>query len=141
MNQRPLSIMMIDIDSFKQYNDHYGHVAGDECLKRVAMTLRAGATRPRDFLARYGGEEFVIVLPDTDERGVEQVAARCREALAEEAIPHERSKVAPQVTVSIGIGTIVPTADDSAVRFIEEVDKRLYQAKQRGRNCVVGVSK
>ena len=140
-SQRPLSLMMIDIDSFKQYNDHYGHVAGDDCLTRVALTLRAGATRPRDFLARYGGEEFVIVLPDTDEKGAEHVAARCREALAEEAIPHERSKVAPQVTISIGIGTIVPSAEDSAVGFIEEVDRRLYQAKQRGRNCVVGTGR
>ncbi len=139
--QKPLSLMMIDIDFFKQYNDHYGHVPGDDCLKRVAKTLRIGATRPRDFLARYGGEEFIIVLPETDEKGAEQVAARCREALAAEAIPHERSTVGPIVTISIGVGTIVPSGDDSPVRFIEEVDKRLYEAKQRGRNCVVGVRK
>ena len=136
-HQKPLSVMMIDIDFFKQYNDHYGHVGGDDCLKRVANALRSGATRPRDFLARFGGEEFVIVLPETDEKGAAQVAARCREALAEERIPHERSTVAPTVTVSIGVGTIVPSAEDSAVSFVEEVDRRLYRAKQRGRNCVV----
>ena len=137
--QRPLSVMMIDIDFFKQYNDHYGHVGGDDCLKRVANALKTGATRPRDILARYGGEEFILVLPETDEKGAAQVAARCREALAEERIPHERSTVAPTVTISIGLGTIVPSTEDSAVGFIEEVDRRLYRAKQRGRNCVVSV--
>lgn len=137
-SKRPLSLMMLDIDFFKQYNDHYGHVRGDECLRRVAMALRAGATRPRDFLARYGGEEFVLVLPETDEKGAEQVAARCRDALAGEAIPHERSTVGPAVTISIGVGTIVPSVDESPLPFLEEVDRRLYQAKQRGRNCVVG---
>ncbi|HVH43200.1 MAG TPA: sensor domain-containing diguanylate cyclase [Labilithrix sp.] len=135
--QRPLSLLMIDIDFFKQYNDHYGHVPGDDCLKRVAKTLGARVTRPRDFLARYGGEEFVLVLPDTDEKGAERVAARCREALFEERIPHETSAVAPTVTISVGVGTIIPSADDNALQFIDEVDKRLYQAKQRGRNVVV----
>lgn len=136
-NKRPLSLVMIDIDFFKQYNDHYGHVRGDDCLKRVAQTMSTGATRPRDFLARYGGEEFVLVLPDTDERGAQYVAARCREALHEERIPHEKSSVAPNVTVSIGIGTIVPSTDDEPVQFIEEVDKCLYRAKQGGRNSLV----
>jgi diguanylate cyclase (GGDEF)-like protein/PAS domain S-box-containing protein len=135
--QRPLSLVMIDIDFFKQYNDRHGHVGGDECLKRVAQTLRTGATRPRDFLARYGGEEFVLVLPETDENGAERVAARCHGAIAEEAIPHGASTVAPTVTVSIGVGTIVPSADDTAMQFIEEVDRRLYRAKQAGRNRAV----
>lgn len=137
-NQRPLSLVMIDIDCFKQYNDRYGHVRGDDCLKRVAQTLRRGARRPRDFFARYGGEEFALVLPETDESGAERVAARCRDAIAEEAIPHETSSVAPTVTVSIGVGTIIPSRDDSALLFIEEVDRRLYRAKQEGRNRVVG---
>ena len=137
-SQRPLSLVMIDIDCFKQYNDRYGHVRGDECLKRVAATLRTGARRPRDFLARYGGEEFVLVLPETDESGAERVVSRCRDAIAEEAIPHETSAVAPTVTVSIGVGTIIPSADDSAVHFVEEVDRRLYRAKQEGRNRAVG---
>lgn len=140
-SQRPLSLAFVDIDFFKQYNDRYGHVRGDECLQRVAKILRTGATRPRDFVARYGGEEFVLVLPDTDERGAERVAARCREAIAEEAIIHETSTASPIVSVSVGVGTVVPTADDTAVAFLEEVDRRLYQAKQRGRNMVVGRAK
>ena len=133
----PLSLVMIDIDFFKQYNDHYGHVQGDEALKRVAHTLGARAARPRDFLARYGGEEFVLVLPDTDAAGAEHVAARCRQAIVDEAIPHERSTVAACVTVSLGVGTLVPTADDKPVAFLEEVDKNLYRAKQGGRNSLV----
>jgi diguanylate cyclase (GGDEF)-like protein/PAS domain S-box-containing protein len=136
-NQRPLSILMIDIDFFKQFNDHYGHIQGDECLKRVATCINVGATRTRDFLARYGGEEFAFVLPDTDEHGAEAVAARCHEALAIEGISHETSSVGPNVTISIGVGTIVPSQADELVHFIEEVDRRLYRAKQSGRNRMV----
>jgi len=136
-NKRPLSLIMIDIDFFKQYNDCYGHVRGDDCLKRVATALHTRAARPRDSVARFGGEEFVLLLPETDEKGAEHIAARCREALAEERIAHESSKVAPTVTLSIGVGTIVPSQDDEPTRFIESVDKRLYKAKQSGRNTVV----
>jgi diguanylate cyclase (GGDEF)-like protein/PAS domain S-box-containing protein len=136
-SQRPLSLILIDIDFFKQYNDHYGHIQGDECLKRVAGALRAGATRPRDFLARYGGEEFVLVLPDTDAKGAEAVAARCREALRDANIAHGNSSVASAVTISLGVGTTIPSSNDLLVRFIEEVDKRLYRAKQGGRNALV----
>jgi diguanylate cyclase (GGDEF)-like protein len=125
---------MIDIDLFKQYNDHYGHVRGDECLKRVAMALRAGASRPRDFIARYGGEEFVLVLPETDAAGAERVVARCRDAVAREQIAHERSTVGSVVTISAGTGTIVPTEDSSLLAFIDSVDRCLYRAKQAGRN-------
>ena len=103
----------------------------------MAQTLSHGARRPRDFFARYGGEEFALVLPETDEGGAERVAARCRDAIAEEAIPHETSAVAPTVTVSIGVGTVIPSRDDNALLFIEEVDRRLYLAKQEGRNRVV----
>ena len=136
-NQRPLSLLLIDIDHFKLYNDQYGHVQGDDCLKRVARALASGATRPRDFTARFGGEEFALGLPETDAKGAEHVAARCREALAAARIAHERSPVAPNVTVSIGVGTIVPTGSDEQLRFIEEVDRRLYRAKQSGRNSLV----
>ncbi len=134
--QRPLSLLMIDIDFFKQFNDCYGHVGGDECLKRVANALRTGATRPRDVLARYGGEELALVLPETDAAGAERVALRCTEALAAEKIPHAASSVAPVVTVSIGVGTIVPASDD-VIAFVDRVDKLLYRAKQSGRNRVV----
>lgn len=136
-SQRPISLIMFDIDFFKQYNDRYGHIHGDDCLKRVAESLRAAAARPRDFLARYGGEEFALVLPETDEEGAGHVAVRCREALRERGIPHESSPVASVVTVSAGVGTIIPTPDDDLVHFIEEVDRRLYRAKAGGRNSVV----
>jgi diguanylate cyclase (GGDEF)-like protein/PAS domain S-box-containing protein len=136
-NQTPLSLIMVDIDFFKQYNDHYGHIQGDDCLKRVAQTLGSGATRPRDFAARYGGEEFALVLPETDEDGAEHVAARCRDTLLAEGIAHATSPVASTVTVSLGVGTIIPSATDEPLRFIEEVDRRLYRAKQGGRNCLV----
>lgn len=136
-NQRPFSLVMFDIDFFKQYNDHYGHIQGDDCLKRVARILRTGAARPRDFLARYGGEEFALVLPETDEAGAGYVAARCRDALRNEGIAHEVSPVATVVTVSAGVGTIVPTATDEIMPFVDEVDRRLYRAKSSGRNSVV----
>ncbi len=135
--QKPLSVILVDIDFFKQYNDHYGHIRGDECLKRVAEALKAGATRPRDFLGRYGGEEFVLVLPDTDARGAHAVAARCRQAVAEAGIAHERSTVAPFVTISLGVATLVPAEDDRPVQLLETVDGRLYRAKQAGRDTIV----
>ncbi len=135
--QRPLSLIMIDIDFFKQYNDQFGHLRGDECLRRVASALKAGASRPRDFLARYGGEEFVFVLPETDEQGAMHLAARCRDAVAAQALVHPSSTVSPVVTLSIGVGTIVPTADHDPARFVEQVDRRLYRAKDNGRNAIV----
>lgn len=136
-DQRPISLLMIDIDFFKPYNDRYGHIRGDECLRRVATALAAGATRPRDFLARYGGEEFVLVLPETDGRGAEKVAERCREALRGQEIPHATSPVAATVTVSIGVGTLVPGTKDDPLHFIAGVDRSLYRAKEAGRNTVV----
>jgi diguanylate cyclase (GGDEF)-like protein/PAS domain S-box-containing protein len=132
----PLSLIMVDIDCFKQYNDHYGHVQGDECLKRVARVLDAAATRTRDLCARYGGEEFVLVLPETNEAAALQVAERCRKMLAREGIQHAQSRVADVVTFSIGVGTIVPGARDRPAGFIELVDRRLYQAKSGGRDCI-----
>ena len=135
--QRPLSLVMIDIDFFKEYNDRYGHVQGDACLQQVAQALRAGASRPRDFLARYGGEEFALVVPETDEAGAQHVANRCREAVVAAAIEHAGSSIAPIVTLSLGVGTISPSADDDPAKFIEAVDRRLYRAKQDGRNMIV----
>jgi diguanylate cyclase (GGDEF)-like protein/PAS domain S-box-containing protein len=134
--QRPLSLILVDIDLFKQYNDHFGHIQGDECLRRVAEALKAGARRPRDFLARYGGEEFVLVLPETDASGADQVAELCRDAVATAALPHPLSTVARTVSISLGVGTVIPK-DEDPVAFIEEVDARLYRAKERGRNTVV----
>ena len=107
--KRPLSLIMIDIDHFKQYNDRYGHVRGDECLKKVATTLATAANRPRDFLARYGGEEFVIVLPETDPAGAARIATTCREAITIANIPHEAGIA--------GLGDLL--AGPSAIAFIK----------------------
>jgi len=133
--KQPLSLIMIDIDLFKQYNDRYGHVGGDDCLKKVAASLTV-ATRPRDFLARYGGEEFVLVLPETDTAGAERIAAKCREAISAADIAHETA-AGGRLTLSMGVGTIVPAAEDVYVSFIEAVDQCLYQAKANGRDAVV----
>jgi diguanylate cyclase (GGDEF)-like protein/PAS domain S-box-containing protein len=136
-NNQPLSLIMIDIDYFKQYNDHYGHLQGDECLKRVASALNSAATRARDAFSRFGGEEFVLVLPETDEASAHKIAERCRSLIFKEQIPHEKSQTGQLLTVSMGVGTITPTHRDEVMSFIEAVDQRLYQAKQRGRNCIV----
>ena len=136
-NQQPLSLIFADIDFFKEYNDHYGHIAGDDCLRRVAGALNAAAARPRDLLARFGGEEFVLLLPETDADAAMAVAARCLGAVLDEMIPHQHSRIGEYLTVSLGVGTIVPQEQDSAAEFFEKVDGLLYQAKQQGRNRVV----
>lgn len=136
-NNQPLSLIMFDIDYFKQYNDQYGHIQGDDCLKRVAKTLNSAGTRPRDFFARFGGEEFVLVLPETDAKSAKMVAERCRSLIFKKQIPHEKSLVSQILTVSLGVATIIPTHADELIGFIDEVDKRLYQAKQKGRNRMV----
>jgi diguanylate cyclase (GGDEF)-like protein/PAS domain S-box-containing protein len=136
-NNQPLSLIMFDIDYFKQYNDHYGHIQGDECLKRIGRVLNSAATRSRDFFARFGGEEFVLVLPETDEKAAKKIADRCRNLIFKEQIPHEKSQVSKVLTVSIGVGTIIPSHTDDPIKFIDEADRRLYQAKQKGRNCIV----
>lgn len=135
-NRQPLSLIMLDIDYFKQYNDYYGHIQGDECLKRVANVLACVATRSRDFFARYGGEEFILVLPETDEAAAFKIAERCRNVIFKAQIPHEKSLVSQLLTISIGISTITPTRNDEAIKFIATVDKQLYVAKEKGRNSI-----
>lgn len=135
-NLQPLSLIMLDIDYFKQYNDHYGHIQGDDCLKCVAQALISDPVRSTDFIARYGGEEFALVLPDTDAKSAVQVAEKYRNLVLNQQIPHEKSKVSQVVTVSLGVGTIIPSADVEPVWFVETVDRLLYQAKQKGRNRV-----
>jgi diguanylate cyclase (GGDEF)-like protein/PAS domain S-box-containing protein len=136
-NQTPLSLILLDIDYFKQYNDHYGHIQGDECLKQVAKLLSSAATRPRDFLARFGGEEFVLVLPETSAESARKIADRCRDFVFQAQIPHIKSFICNNLTVSLGVATMTPTRQNESVAFIREVDRRLYQAKQNGRNCIV----
>lgn len=133
---QPLSLVMIDIDYFKQYNDHYGHVQGDECLRRVAQVLAAGAAQPGNLCARFGGEEFVLLLPATDEEAARSIAERCQKLLKLEEIPHAGSGVGRLVTASMGVGTIVPGDADQPGVFLDRIDRRLYQAKSEGRNRI-----
>jgi len=136
-NRQPLSLVMIDIDYFKQYNDHYGHLQGDACLKQVADLLFNASKGPRHFLARFGGEEFALVLPDTSSEMVRKIAWRCRDAVARARITHAGSSLGENITISLGAGTTTPHGDEAAMAFIESVDRRLYLAKQQGRDRIV----
>lgn len=134
---QPLSLIMLDLDFFKQYNDHYGHMQGDDCLKSLAQALNLAATRPRDIVARFGGEEFVLLLPETDENAALQVAEHCQRIIEKLQIPHAASAVGRFVTASMGVGTIMqPSAEMEPRHFIEAVDKLLYKAKKNGRNRI-----
>jgi diguanylate cyclase (GGDEF)-like protein/PAS domain S-box-containing protein len=137
---QPLSLVMLDIDYFKQYNDHYGHLQGDECLRQVARALLSASTRTRDFLGRFGGEEFVMILPDTDASSAMCVAERCRSLILDQGIAHAGSGVGSTLTISLGVATQVPHEGGSARELIERVDRRLYEAKQQGRNRIVSES-
>ncbi|MFB2897528.1 PAS domain S-box protein [Aerosakkonemataceae cyanobacterium BLCC-F50] len=132
--KRPLSLLLCDIDYFKQYNDNYGHTAGDICLKLVAQALRKGVQRPIDLVARYGGEEFAIILPHTDSNGAVKVAQKIHHAIQELHLPHVASVVSKYVTISIGIATRIPTAETVPLDLVEAADRALYQAKSNGRN-------
>ncbi len=134
----PLSLLMIDIDCFKQYNDSYGHLAGDECLKLVASTLKEQLQRPTDLVARFGGEEFVVLLPATHARGAIKVAERMRKAILALQLPHEDSVVAlDMVTVCLGVATVAPMLKHEASELLQLADKALYEAKGGGRNQVI----
>lgn len=135
--QRPLSLLLCDIDYFKQYNDTYGHSQGDICLQQVAQALQQAVQHSIDLVARYGGEEFVVILPHTDQEGALQVADKIQEVIQQFNLPHRASKVAERVTMSIGIGTIIPTLERVPLDLINAADEALYQAKTQGRNRVV----
>ncbi|HLO88556.1 MAG TPA: diguanylate cyclase [Nostocaceae cyanobacterium] len=132
--QHYLSLLLCDIDYFKQYNDTYGHAAGDTCLKLVAQALKTTVQRSTDLVARYGGEEFVIILSNTDREGAIQVANKIHEAIKLLQIPHSASAVQTYVTMSIGIATVIPRGDMVYSSLIEAADQALYQAKSQGRN-------
>lgn len=132
--KEPITIIMLDVDYFKMYNDTYGHFLGDECLKRIATVLTESAKRSGDLVARYGGEEFVIVARNTDATGAQVLAEKIRHAVAALKVPHDMSKVAPHVTVSLGIATTIPAFNTSYRRIMETADKALYRAKREGRN-------
>ncbi len=132
---RPLAVVIADVDAFKQYNDTYGHLAGDEALRSVASALRVAAMRAGDVVARWGGEEFVAFFAETDREGGYQVAERLRAAVAALGIPHRRSPVpAGVVTVSIGLATLAGRDDVDAL--VARADSALYRAKHAGRNAV-----
>ncbi len=129
----PLSLIMIDVDYFKKYNDHYGHQRGDQCLRRLAMALAATLNRPYDLLARYGGEEFACLLPDTDLAGAERVAQKMLAAVAELRIEHLASDVGPQVSLSLGVATVQASARLTPQELLRCADEQLYLAKAGGR--------
>lgn len=131
-----LALILIDIDHFKAYNDHYGHQGGDACLKQVAGTLDAELKRAADVAARYGGEEFVIVLPDTDMHGAEIIAEKLRSAIAALQIAHAHSTTAQHVTISLGVASALPWQGGIPATLIEMADAALYKAKAGGRNKV-----
>ena len=133
----PLSLLMIDVDLFKLYNDHYGHLKGDECLVEIARAINEALQRPMDIVARYGGEELACILPRTDGEGALKVAERIQTAIRKRALPHAMSIVADIVTVSIGIATWTPEVPLSREELIREADLNLYRAKRDGRNRIV----
>lgn len=146
-NRQPVSLLMIDVDHFKAYNDHYGHLGGDGALRRVGLALQGIARRPGDLACRYGGEEFAIVLPATDEPGACVVAKATLAAVNALGLPHAASSVAPHVTLSIGVATLQPQAwpddhntdfaqpqEDAIERLVGQADAALYEAKRQGRN-------
>jgi len=135
--QTQLALVMIDVDAFKAYNDTYGHVAGDDVLRRVAAVLRENCTRASDLPARFGGEEFAMVLPGTSPGGVRLLAEKVRRAVQDLAIAHSGSPTGGCVTVSIGGALLVPQAGEPSSRLVEDADARLYQAKRNGRNQVM----
>ncbi len=132
----PLAVLMCDVDFFKIYNDTYGHIKGDECLKQIAGTLRSVFGRSGELTARLGGEEFVVVLPNINASQACEAAQRFRESLAELALPHGGSAVSPFVTLSIGVAELDTKTMDHFDQLLQRADQALYRAKRQGRNCV-----
>lgn len=133
-----MAAVMIDIDHFKEFNDAYGHNAGDECLINVAAVLSSCLWRPGDFVARYGGEEFAAILANTDLDGALLVAERFRASVANLEIPHQYSGAAPHVTISVGVAVVIPSEANTKEMLFSAADEMLYEAKSLGRNQVVG---
>ncbi len=132
----PISVIMLDIDHFKPFNDNYGHPMGDSCLKQVSAALQRTLQRPTDILARYGGEEFIVLLPNTDIHGAKKVGESIRQALFELQIPHEHSSTEKVVTASVGVATCTHTTGRSFDDLVTQADNQLYQSKSAGRNRV-----
>ncbi|MCP4698017.1 MAG: diguanylate cyclase [Gammaproteobacteria bacterium] len=135
--QAPLSCIMCDIDYFKNYNDAYGHQAGDDCLKLVAQTISQTVMRPADLAARYGGEEFAVILPGANAESAMLVARSIWQGVNRLGIPHARSLSEDRVTLSLGVASMIPKSDSSSEVLMVMADKALYTAKKQGRNQVV----
>lgn len=135
--QQALSVILCDVDHFKQYNDTYGHQAGDACLKQVASAIEKSVKRPADMVARYGGEEFVVLLPNTPLEGAAHIAEIIRASIESLSIPHQSSSVSNQVTLSLGVSALIPNHQHSPTELLESADAALYRAKQNGRNQVI----
>jgi diguanylate cyclase (GGDEF)-like protein len=133
---RTLALVLCDVDSFKAYNDHYGHQAGDECLKQVAAALRSCCRRPADMAARYGGEEFALILPETELGAAVQIAEAAKDAVAQLRIAHHKSPTASVVTISGGIAILFQVGEISAQQLIKVADQHLFEAKRLGRNRI-----
>jgi two-component system chemotaxis family response regulator WspR len=132
-----ISMLLIDVDHFKAYNDTYGHVAGDEVLRRVATTIQAACRRPGDLAARFGGEEFAMILPKTSQGALKLLGEKLRLAVEELAIPHSANSASARVTVSGGGATLTPGEDEAPGLLVKLADDRLYRAKHQGRNRIV----
>ncbi|RCJ33850.1 diguanylate cyclase response regulator [Nostoc punctiforme NIES-2108] len=135
--QRPLSLILCDVDFFKLYNDTYGHRVGDRCLQKIAQAIKDMIKRPGDLVARYGGEEFAVILPNTDTKGATHVADEICHAVRGLAIPHQNSQVSPYVTISVGFTTEIPQPDSDLEEMIATADRALYKAKAAGRDRFV----
>ncbi|MFN6461703.1 MAG: PleD family two-component system response regulator [Nostoc sp. DedVER02] len=135
--QRPLSLILCDVDFFKLYNDTYGHRVGDRCLQEIAKAIKDIINRPADLVARYGGEEFAVILPDTETEGAIHVAEKICYAVRTLAIPHQSSQVSAYVTISTGFTTEIPQPDSDLEEMIAAADRALYQAKAAGRDRFV----
>lgn len=135
-DRQPLALIMVDVDCFKNYNDHYGHPAGDACLQQIANALRKIPHRPADLVARFGGEEFAVLLPATSAEDAAAVAEHMRQAVLDLQIPHATSRVSPGVTASFGVAAIQPSLHEDLSELVAAADTALYDAKEHGRNRV-----
>ena len=133
-HNQPLALIMADVDHFKAYNDHHGHAAGDDCLRRVAQAMKQEVKRAGDLLARFGGEEFVCLMPEADLHGAETVGRRMCAAVTELALPHEHPAVQGTISISVGLAVLVPNSAQNPTELIIQADRRLYDAKRGGRN-------
>ena len=137
--KQPISLLLIDIDYFKNYNDSYGHQKGDDCLIKIASIIKATARRSQDLAARYGGEEFALVLPNDNEQDALHLAKQLINMVNKENIPHETSGITDHVTISVGLATITPPIEMNYLQLIKKADQNLYLSKENGRNQVTAI--